>query len=182
VINPSIKPHYQSEFLDSGTLRFCFALLLFFSCNLLATEEQRALNYPAWQEVEKKGANQPVYFHAWGGDAQINNYIQWAANEVKARYQIQLHHVKLTDTAEAVSRVLAEKSANNHHNGQVDLVWINGANFASMAKHQLLAPQWVQQLPNFSLTNPTNNPAMSRDFGVPTQGMEAPWGQAALTF
>ena len=51
-----------------------------------------------------------------------------------------------------------------------------------MAKNGLLAPHWAEQLPNFALTNPTNNPAMTRDFGVPTQGMEAPWGQAALTF
>jgi len=136
----------------------------------------------AWLSVEQKGAKQDVYFHAWGGDQQINNYIQWVGEQVKQQYQIDLHHVKLTDTSEAVSRVLAEKSANNHDNGQVDLVWINGANFASMAKNHLLAPHWVEQLPNFSLTNPTNNPAMTRDFGVPTQGMEAPWGQAALTF
>lgn len=136
----------------------------------------------SWPEVESRGANQDVYFHAWGGDPQINRYIQWAAKQVKRQYQINLHHVKLTDTSEAVSRVLAEKSASNDHQGQVDLVWINGENFAAMAKHQLLAPNWVTQLPNFGLTDPDNNPAMTRDFGVPTQGMEAPWGKAALTF
>jgi len=181
VINPP-NTRRQVYTLGGNTLNFCFALLLLCSCNLLATEQLAKHPIQTWQEVENKGVNQPVYFHAWGGDAQINNYIQWAASEVKAKYQIDLHHVKLTDTAEAVSRVLAEKSANNHHNGQVDLVWINGANFASMAEHQLLASHWAPQLPNFRLTNPDNNPAMTRDFGVPTQGMEAPWGQAALTF
>ncbi|WP_223418608.1 ABC transporter substrate-binding protein [Shewanella inventionis] len=135
-----------------------------------------------WEQIEARGVNQDVYFHAWGGDPQINRYIQWVAEQVKQQYQITLHHVKLTDTGEAVSRVLAEKSANNHNNGKVDLVWINGENFAAMAKHQLLTPNWVMQLPNFALTDPDNNPAMSRDFGVPTQGMEAPWGKAALTF
>ncbi|WP_243834628.1 ABC transporter substrate-binding protein [Psychromonas algarum] len=135
-----------------------------------------------WQQIEQQGRNQPVYFHAWGGDAQINNYIQWVARRVKEKYQIDLQHVKLTNTSEAVSRVLAEKSAKNHKNGQVDLIWINGANFASMAEHQLLVKDWVRTIPNFSLTNPSNNPAMTRDFGVPTGGMEAPWGQAALTF
>lgn len=135
-----------------------------------------------WQQIEQKGTNQAVYFHAWGGDQQINNYIRWVGEQVKLQYQIELHHVKLTATSDAVSRVLAEKSAGNDDNGQVDLVWINGENFASMAEHKLLAPHWAETLPNFALTNPTNNPAMSRDFGVPTQGMEAPWGQAALTF
>lgn len=135
-----------------------------------------------WNTIEKLGKNQPVYFHAWGGDPQINSYIQWLATRVKQSHNIDLHHVKLTDTSEAVSRVLAEKSAENHQQGQVDLVWINGQNFASMAKYQLLTKDWVEQLPNFSLTNPAENEAMTRDFGLPTQGMEAPWGQASLTF
>lgn len=136
----------------------------------------------SWQTIEQNGRNQAVYFHAWGGDPQINSYIQWLGQQVKQQYNIDLHHVKLSNTSEAVSRVLAEKSANNHTNGQVDLVWINGENFAAMAKHQLLNQGWVDQLPNFALTNPEQNPAMTRDFGLPTQGMEAPWGQASLTF
>ncbi|WP_259365554.1 MULTISPECIES: ABC transporter substrate-binding protein [unclassified Colwellia] len=135
-----------------------------------------------WSTGETLGKNPSVYFHAWGGDPQINSYIQWLAKRVKQEYNIDLQHVKLTDTSEAVSRVLAEKSANNHQQGQVDLVWINGENFASMAKYQLLAQGWVAQLPNFWLTNPKENEAMTRDFGLPTQGMEAPWGQASLTF
>lgn len=135
-----------------------------------------------FEQAVNEGKNQTVYFHAWGGDAQINAYIQWLASEVKTTYNIDLVHVKLTDTSEAVSRVLAEKSAKNHHNGQVDLIWINGANFAAMAKNNLLLPDWAFKLPNFALTNPDENPAMSRDFSLPTQGMEAPWGQAALTF
>lgn len=125
---------------------------------------------------------QDVYFHAWGGDPQINRYLQWVAKQLKLQYKINLHHVKLSDTSEAVSRVLAEKTAGNDQQGKVDLVWINGENFAAMAKHQLLTPHWVTQLPNFDLTDPNNNPAMTRDFGLPTQGMEAPWGKAALTF
>ena len=135
-----------------------------------------------WNTIESSGKNHSVYFHAWGGDPQINSYIQWLAKRVKQLHNIDLHHVKLTDTSEAVSRVLAEKSAENHQQGQVDLVWINGENFASMAQYQLLAKDWVVQLPNFSLTNPDDNEAMTRDFGLPTQGMEAPWGQASLTF
>ncbi|WP_231295747.1 ABC transporter substrate-binding protein [Colwellia sp. PAMC 21821] len=135
-----------------------------------------------WNAIEASGKNYPVYFHAWGGDPQINSYIQWLSTRVKELHNIDLRHVKLTDTSEAVSRVLAEKSAENHQQGQVDLVWINGENFASMAQYQLLAKGWVAQLPNFTLTNPTENEAMTRDFGLPTQGMEAPWGQASLTF
>ena len=97
-----------------------------------------------WNTIESSGKNHSVYFHAWGGDPQINSYIQWLAKRVKQLHNIDLHHVKLTDTSEAVSRVLAEKSAENHQQGQVDLVWINGENFASMAQYQLLAKDWVE--------------------------------------
>jgi putative thiamine transport system substrate-binding protein len=135
-----------------------------------------------WQAIEKKGIEQEVYFYAWGGDAQINAYIQWAAEQVKSKYNINLVHVKLSDTSEAVSRVLAEKSANNHQEGSIDLIWINGANFATMSEHGLLRKQWANKLPNFAFTDPNNNPAVNYDFGIPTNGMEAPWGQSSLTF
>ena len=139
-------------------------------------------NLSSWQQIEAQGENQDVYFYAWGGDPQINAYLQWAAEQVDDKYNINLVHVKLSDTSEAVSRVLAEKSANNNDKGSVDLIWINGANFATMSENSLLLKQWANKLPNFALTDPENNPAVNFDFGVPTNGMEAPWGQASLTF
>jgi len=135
-----------------------------------------------WQQTEAQGSNQDVYFYAWGGDPQINAYLQWVADQVDDKYNINLVHVKLSDTSEAVSRVLAEKSAHNDDHGSVDLVWINGANFATMSENSLLLKQWANKLPNFALTDPDNNPTVNFDFGVPTNGMEAPWGQASLTF
>ena len=139
-------------------------------------------NLSSWQQIEAQGSNQDVYFYAWGGDPQINAYLQWAAKQVDDKYNINLVHVKLSDTSEAVSRVLAEKSANNNDKGSVDLIWINGANFATMSENSLLLKQWANKLPNFALTDPENNPAVNFDFGVPTNGMEAPWGQTSLTF
>ena len=135
-----------------------------------------------WQQIETQGSNQDVYFYAWGGDPQINAYLQWVADQVDDKYNINLVHVKLSDTSEAVSRVLAEKSAHNDDQGSVDLIWINGANFATMSENSLLLKQWANKLPNFTLTDPDNNPTVNFDFGVPTNGMEAPWGQASLTF
>jgi len=135
-----------------------------------------------WQQIEAQGSNQDVYFYAWGGDPQINAYLQWVADQVDDKYNINLVHVKLSDTSEAVSRVLAEKSAHNDDQGSVDLIWINGANFATMSENSLLLKQWANKLPNFALMDPENNPTVNFDFGVPTNGMEAPWGQASLTF
>lgn len=159
---------------------FCFFLTM--SLHSVADENTHTELPSRWQNIESLGSNQSVYFHAWGGDAQINAYIQWAAEKVKNNYNINLVHVKLSDTSEAVGRVLTEKSANNNDQGSVDLIWINGANFATMREHSLLLKHWANQLPNFAYTDPNNNPAVNFDFGIPTQGMEAPWGQASLTF
>ena len=123
-----------------------------------------------------------VRFHAWGGSAQVNGYLQWVAAQVSQRFNIELQHVKLADTSDAVSRVLAEKAAGNHDNGSVDLIWINGENFAAMKKHDLLAKDWVKELDYFALTRPEKNSAMVTDFGEPTLGMEAPLGKASMVF
>ena len=158
-----------------GFYSIAFCVLLVVSFKSLANSD-----LPSSHIDSSKSNN--VYFYAWGGDAQINAYIQWAAAQIKTKHNFNLHHVKLSDTSEAVSRVLAEKSAGNDTKGSVDLVWINGANFATMSEHALLLKKWANKLPNFKYTDPDNNPSVNFDFGIPTQGMEAPWGQASLTF
>jgi putative thiamine transport system substrate-binding protein len=62
-------------------------------------------------------------------------------------------HVRLSDTADAVSRILAEKQAGNTDRGAVDLLWLNGENFASLKTNDLLFGPWAEQLPNFAWTD-----------------------------
>ena len=126
---------------------------------------------------------QTVYFNAWGGDAKINSYISWAGDIVKQRHGITLSHVKLTDTASAVSRILAEKAAGRTSDGSIDLLWANGENFAAMKRADLLQPTpWVPHLPNWRFTDATALPAIVSDFAEPTEGKESPWGRAQLVF
>lgn len=134
-----------------------------------------------WAEVERAAWGQTVYWHAWGGDPRVNAYIAWAGETVAERHGVQVVHVKLTDTAEAVSRVLAEVTAGRTSDGAVDLIWINGENFAAMKAGGLLHGPWVQDLPNWPLVD-AGNPGVTRDFTVPTEGFEAPWGLAQLVF
>src|SRR4051812_9878206 len=85
-----------------------------------------------WDDVVRAAQGKKVYWNAWAGDAAVNAYIAWTAGEVRRRYGIELIHVKLGDTAEAVSRVLAETAAGRKTGGSVDLIWINGENFAAL--------------------------------------------------
>ena len=73
--------------------------------------------------------------------------------------------------------MLAEKTAGRDSGGGIDLVWINGENFAAMKDEGLLFGPWAEDLPNRALTNPSNA-ALTADFTVPTEGYESPWGMA----
>ena len=137
---------------------------------------------PYWQEIVQKAKGQTVHWNAWGGSEQYNAYMAWAAAEVEGRYGVKVKHVKLSDTAEAVRQVIAEKAAAKHENGAVDVIWINGENFASMKKNKLLYGPFVEKLPNFSLVDTLKNPTSIIDFTIPTDGLEAPYGKAQLIF
>ncbi len=131
--------------------------------------------------AEAKG--ETVYFYAWGGEPRINDYIAWAGRMVEERYGVRVIQVKVGDTAEVVSRVLTEKAAGRSEGGAVDLVWINGENFAAMKREGLLQPQpWSTLLPNYRFVDVENKPTVAIDFTVPVDGLEAPWGMAKLVF
>jgi len=133
-----------------------------------------------WQQVEQQAQGQDVYFHAWGGSQEINRYIQWAEQELKSRYNVTLHHVKVSDIAETTARLLAEKAAGKEDGGSVDMVWINGENFKSMKENQLLFGPFVEQLPSWEYVD--KSLPVTVDFSVPTDGLEAPWGVGQFVF
>jgi len=135
-----------------------------------------------WPQVLQQARGQTVYFNAWGGEARTNAYINWAAEQVAGEYGVALQHVKLSDSSQAVSRVLAEKQAGNTDNGAIDLLWLNGENFASMQSNNLLFGPWAESLPNFQWVDADNNPDMRQDFTVAVNGYESPWLRAHLVF
>jgi len=135
-----------------------------------------------FDSAQRQARGQKVYFHAWGGDPRINDYIVWAAQALEQRAGIALTQVKLKDTSEAVSHVLAEKTAGQKDGGSVDLIWLNGENFAAMKANRLLFGPFTALLPNSRLLDPVGNPTLALDFTVPTEGLESPWGRAQFTF
>ncbi len=135
-----------------------------------------------WAAVLEEARGQTVYWNAWGGDSRTNRYLEWVARRVAEEHDLTLVHVKLDDTSAAVSRVLAEKSAGNLDDGSIDLIWINGENFAAMKEADLLYGPFAERLPNFALTHPEHNPEVVTDFTLPTEGYESPWGKAQITF
>jgi putative thiamine transport system substrate-binding protein len=134
-----------------------------------------------WDGVIAAADGQTVYWHAWGGSTQTNDFIAWVGERVAADYGVVLEHVKLTDTADAVTRVLSEKQAGEDDDSAVDMIWINGANFAAMKDADLLFGPYAEQLPNWAVVD-VDGKTVQTDFTVPTDGYESPWAMAQVVF
>lgn len=148
----------------------------------LAAPAVAAPDSQEWENVLDAADGQTVYWNAWGGDARTNRYIAWVAEQMQESYGVRVEHVKLDDTSSAVARVLGEQQAGNDSEGSIDLIWINGENFAAMREQNLLFGPFAESLPNFALTYPDENPEVVTDFTLPTEGYESPWGKAQITF
>ncbi|MEM1365471.1 MAG: ABC transporter substrate-binding protein [Pseudomonadota bacterium] len=142
-----------------------------------------------WDSVKAAAKGTTVHWHAWGGSPRINAYIDWAAQQVESQYGVEVVHVKVDDTANVVSQVVAEKAAGKNKDGAVDLIWINGENFASMKEQNLLLDTdgdatdgWATQLPNWQYVDVAGKPTITTDFTIPTDGLESPWGMAKMVF
>ncbi|WP_439154497.1 ABC transporter substrate-binding protein [Yoonia sp.] len=135
----------------------------------------------SWDAVVEEAVGQTVYWNAWGGSTTTNDFIAWVGEQVAAEYDVTLEHVKLTDTADAVTRVLSEKQAGEDDDGAIDMIWINGANFAAMKDADLLFGPYAEQLPNWALVD-VEGKTVQTDFTVPVEGFESPWAMAQVVF
>jgi putative thiamine transport system substrate-binding protein len=141
-----------------------------------------AQGVPAWSEVLTRARGQTVFWNAWAGDEKTNAFIAWAAEQVKTRHGVTVQHVRLKDTAEAVTRVVAEKAAGRGTDGSVDMIWINGPNFLNMKQQGLLYGPVLSALPNARFVDTTHKRSNVIDFTTPVEGMAVPWRLAQIVF
>jgi putative thiamine transport system substrate-binding protein len=159
---------------------------LLLSAVLLGAAPASADSLADFDALAEAASGETVFFHAWSGDPTINAYIEWASDEIEARYGIEVEHVRVSDTADVVGIVLAETAAGRDSGGSVDLVWINGENFIALKDAGLLyAPDgegWAHRLPNWEVVDVAGNPSLTTDFTVPVEGLQAPWGTVQFSF
>jgi putative spermidine/putrescine transport system substrate-binding protein len=84
----------------------------------------------------------------FGGDDELNGYVNGYVKTELAELDITLNQVKINDTAEAVNKVLGEISAGKTDGGSVDLIWINGENFATLKQADAVECGYVEDLPS----------------------------------
>ena len=133
-----------------------------------------------WPEVLEEARGQTVWFNAWGGSDRINEYLEWVGEQVQREHGVTLEHVKVGDIAEIVSQLAAARAAGQDEGGRVDLMWVNGENFAALKQGDMIWGNFADALPNAALVR--ESPSITFDFSIPVEGLESPWGGAQLVF
>ncbi|MBW3662770.1 MAG: ABC transporter substrate-binding protein [Actinobacteria bacterium] len=131
-----------------------------------------------WAAVTAAAEGQTVRWWLFGGDDRVNRYIDDHVTPAAEDLGLTVERVPVSDTADAVQQVLAEHEA-GVIDGTVDLIWINGENFALGKRTGLWLQDWSPALPNAELVDLST---VERDFGVPVEGQESPWSRALFTF
>ena len=132
-----------------------------------------------WDQVLAAAKGTTVSLWMWGGDPQGNRYVDDVLRPAAAQLGVTLRRVPVADTRDALNRVLSERQAGKA-DGSVDLVWVNGDNFATGATAGAWLCGWTQSLPNMKYTNPAD-PLLTADFGTPVEGCESPWHKAQFS-
>jgi putative spermidine/putrescine transport system substrate-binding protein len=138
----------------------------------------------AWSEVLAAADGATLDLHMWGGSTEINAFVDGVYGPALAELGITLNRVPLADTADAVNAVLGELEAGRTDlgDGGIDVIWLNGENFATMRQADaLLATGWAEHLPNARLVD-WDDPSVAFDAGQPVSFATSPWGSAQFQF
>ena len=146
-----------------------------------SSDATRHVSADDWSTVASKAQGQTVKLWMWGGEDALNRYIDDEVVPAAAAAGVALVRVPIDDTAAALARIAAERDAGRTTGGAVDLLWVNGKNFAQGKDAGLWLPGWADRLPNVTFLDP-DDATLRNDFGVPTAGQEAPWSRAAFVF
>ena len=133
----------------------------------------------SWSQITDQAKGQTVDLWMYGGDQQGNAYVDDVLTPAAAELGVTLRRVPVADTKDAMTRILAERQAGSE-DGAVDLVWVNGDNFATGKQADAWRCGWSSQLPNMRFVAP-HDALVSQDFGTPVDGCEAPWHKAQFT-
>ena len=131
-----------------------------------------------WDGVLGAARGRTLDLYMWGGSSEINRFVDRTYGPLLERdYGIELNRVPVADTVDAVNKVIAELQAGRTSGGSVDLIWINGENFATLRQASALLEGWAQAIPNARFVD-WDSAALNRDFGTAVDGAESPWGSA----
>lgn len=153
------------------------ALALLAACGTPPPPAPAAPDPADWDAVLAQARGTTLDWYLYGGDEAINGFVESTVTPALAELGVTLNAVPLTDTGDAVNKVLGEVQA-GRTDGTVDAIWINGENFATGRQAGLWFCGYPAALPNARYVDLTD-PAVATDFGTPVEGCEAAWQQAS---
>ncbi len=154
-------------------------ILLISGCTVSNKEE--AVDKSDFDAVLAAARGTTVNFYGWGGSELTNKWIDnYLAKYVKENYDIKINRVPM-DIDQILNKMIGEKQA-NVKKGSIDLVWINGENFNTAMKNDLLYGPFTDYLPNFRKYVDVNSDEVKYDFGYEIKGFEVPYGKAQFVF
>ncbi|WP_372803088.1 ABC transporter substrate-binding protein [Paracoccus seriniphilus] len=132
-----------------------------------------------WAAVEAQAKDEgSVNLYYWGGSDLLNVWMDRVVAPALESQGVELNPVRITSTKDAVDLVLAEQNSGASE-GSVDMIWLNGENFATLKRQDALFGSFAPLLPNAANLewNPEDERSVLnlRDFGVETGGAEIPW-------
>lgn len=134
----------------------------------------------SWNDVVSGASGHNVNFWTYNAP-KYNSWIDnWLTPRLLELYNIKLVRYPLSATTEAVNKVISE-SSKGVKNGSVDLIWMNGVNFANLKSKNLVYGPWSTKVPNAANFD-FNSAAIEYDFGVPINGYEMPYNEAQCIF
>ncbi len=153
--------------------------MLLAACSAPGVTKATADSFGSWADVRSEARGQTVSLWMWGGDPQGNAYVDDVLTPAAKNAGVTLRRVPVADTKDALNQVIAERQA-GRTDGSVDLVWVNGDNFATGLQAGAWKCGWADKLPNMRFTAP-DDPLLTSDFGTRVDGCESPWHKAQFS-
>lgn len=166
--------------ISKQKLLYLLMLVFLTACNENVPKEveENILAEP-WSQVEQKASNSEVNIFMWGGDEGVNNYIDdYLSPLLKEKHNIAVKRTPM-DIDQVLQKLMSEKEL-DIENGTIDIIWLNGENFANAKDQKLLWESFSEALPNYQQF--VDSTQYQYDFGTEVEGLEAPWGKVQYVF
>ncbi len=136
-------------------------------------------DFANWDEVLAQAKGTTVTFYGWGGSDQVNAWIDdYLTPYAEENYHIKVDRVPM-DIDMILNKLAGEKSA-DQKDSSIDLIWINGENFATAKDNDFLYGPFTEMLPNYHSYVDLEDPEVQVDFATEIEGLEAPYSKAQL--
>ncbi len=130
---------------------------------------------------EEKEPDKTVYFYGWGGDEKVNSWLDgYVKDNLKERYNIKFVRVGM-NIDDIISLLSNEKMAGKE-DGDINIIWINGANFSLAKELEILQKIDTSKIPNYKDNIAEDEQYLYYDFETEIENFEVPFGKAQFVF